>query len=336
MPRASTRSWPRHFTTAAKATPSRGCSARPAVDAPLTAHWLLSGAVPLILNPASLYLNMALQGPFVVVADSPAVDVVAALRAEGAFPIIEASWADAAAALSSVEPEAIVLAEPCGDSSRAAALAKALAATAKKNDRAITPIVARTRDDGVPVLPNALVITVNAPVERINRRLISLLRIRALHATVLRRTTTLASRGELPPELPSSDPLDDATVLLIGRGRSYPALSVALGERVGLIGALSVESAARTLNARDIDGIVIGDGFSPKIVEALLTVLADDVRFRDLPVAVLAGPANIVEPYCLDLPNLERTSDGVARLVERFLPFVRMHALGQRLRRMLK
>jgi len=50
---------------------------------------------------------------------------------------------------------------------------------------------------------------------------------------------------------------------------------------------------------------------------------------------VLAGPANIVEPYCLDLPNLERTSDGVARLVERFLPFVRMHALGQRLRRML-
>ena len=28
---------------------------------------------------------MALQGPFVVVADSPAVDVVAALRAEGAF-----------------------------------------------------------------------------------------------------------------------------------------------------------------------------------------------------------------------------------------------------------
>ena len=41
---------------------------------------------------------MALQGPFVVVADSPAVDVVAALRAEGAFPIIETGWADAAAA----------------------------------------------------------------------------------------------------------------------------------------------------------------------------------------------------------------------------------------------
>jgi hypothetical protein len=54
-----------------------------------------------------------------------------------------------------------------------------------------------------------------------------------------------------------------------------------------------------------------------------------------LPVFVLGGPAAIVEPYCLDLPNLERIGDGVARLVERFLPFVRMHALGQKLRRML-
>jgi hypothetical protein len=275
---------------------------------------------------------MALQGPFVVVADSPAADVVAALRAEGAFPIIEAGWADAAAALASVEPEAIVLAEPCGNQAHA----EALAAAAKKNDRAFTPIVARMRDDGAAVLPDALVIAANAPVERINRRLTSLLRIRALHATVLRRTTTLASRGELPPELPSRDPLDDATVLLIGRGRCFPALSVALGERVGLIGALSVESAARTLNARDIDGIVIGDGFGPRIVEALLTVLADDVRFRDLPVAVLGGHPATIEPFCLGLPNLERTAEGPERLVERFMPFVRVHAFGQRLRRMLK
>jgi len=237
---------------------------------------------------------MALQGSFVVVADSPAVDVVAALRAEGAFPIIETSWADAAAALSSVEPEAIVLAEPCSEPLRAAALAKALATAGKKADRAFIPVIARTRDDGVAALPDALAIAAHAQAERINRRLACLLRIRALHATVLRRTATLSSRGELPPELPSRDPLDDATVLLIGRGRCFPALSVALGERVGLIGALSVESAARTLNARDIDGIVIGDGFGPRIVEALLTVLADDVRFRDLPVAVLGGHPAII------------------------------------------
>jgi hypothetical protein len=279
---------------------------------------------------------MALQGPFVVIADSPAPDVVAALRAAGAFPIIEVSWADAPAALASVEPEAVVLAEPCADPKRAAALIRALADQRKNAGGAFTPVIARTRDDGAPAVPDALAIAANAPAERIALRLASVLRIRALHATVLRRTTTLASRGALPPELPPSDPLDDATVLVAGRGRAYPALSVAVGERVGLIGALSVESAARMLNARDIDGVVIGDGFGPRIVEALLTVLADDVRFRDLPVAVLGGHPGSVEAFGSFLPNLERIGEGPARLVERFLPFVRVHAFGQRLRRMLK
>jgi hypothetical protein len=278
---------------------------------------------------------MPLQGSFVVVADGPAEDIVAALRAAGAFPIVESGWADAPNALSSVEPEAIVLADACPNERSAFAFSRALTELRKRRSATFTPIIARCRDDH-PLMPaDALAITAAAPAERIVRRLSSVLRVRALHGTVLRRTHTLASRGLLPPELKGVDPLDDAIVLLIGRGRSLPELSVALGEQVGVIGALSVERAARTLNARDIDGIVIGDGFSPKVVEALLTVLADDVRFRDLPVAVLGGPPNIVEPYCLDLPNLERTADGVARLVERFLPFVRMHALGQRLRRML-
>jgi GGDEF domain-containing protein len=279
---------------------------------------------------------MALQGPFIVVADGSAEDVVAALRADGAFPIIETAWADVPAALAAVEPEAIVLADVSADPAQIEALNSALSDRRKANKHAVTPIIVRSRDDGVPILADTLVIAASAPAERIMRRLASVLRVRALHGTVLRRTDTLASRGELPPELPSSDPLDEATVLLIGRGRSYPALSVALGERVALIGALSVESAARTLNARDIDGIVIGDGFGPPIVEALLTVLADDVRFRDLPVAVLGGHPATIEPFCVNLPNLERTGTDAPRLAARFLPFVRMHAFGQRLRRMLK
>jgi hypothetical protein len=278
---------------------------------------------------------MALQGPFVVVADSQAPDVVAALRAAGAFPIVETTWTDAPAALASVEPEAVVLAEPCADPARGAALARALAVRRKK-DKVFMPVIARIRDDGCAPVPDALAMTVNAPVERITRRLASALRIRALHGTVLRRTTTLSSRGHLPPELPASDPLDDATVLLCGRGRSYPALSVAVGEQVGLVGALSVENAARALNMRDIDGIVIGDGFGPRIVEALLTVLSEDVRFRALPIAVLGGHPGLIEPYCLQLPNLERIAEGPARLVERFLPYVRVQAFADRLRRMLK
>ncbi len=279
---------------------------------------------------------MALQGPLVVVADSPASDLVAALRGERAFPIVESGWADAAFALTSIEPEALLLADVCNDRAAETALARALTVRRKARDKAFMPILARARDDSGACFPDALTISANAPAGRIAARLSSVLRVRTLHSTVLRRTRTLAAAGEFPPELPSSDPLDEATVLLAGRGRSYPALSVAVGERVGLIGALSVESAARALHARDLDGVVIGDGFGPRIVEALLTVLAEDVRFRDLPIAVLGGHPGAVEKFAAHLPNLERIAEGAAVLVERLLPFVRLHAFGERLRRMLK
>jgi len=277
---------------------------------------------------------MALQGPFVVVADNPAPEIVEALRAAGAFPIIETGWDDAAAAVASVNPEAVVLAEPCGE--RSNAQAHALADQIKAGVGAFTPVIARAREDGVAPAFDALTVPANAPAGRIARRLGSALRIRALHATVLRRVRTLAAHGASVPDLPDGDPLDEAMVLVAGRGRSYPGLSVAVGERVGVVGALSVEAAARALNARDIDGIVVGDGFSPRIVEALLTVLAEDVRFRDLPVAVLGGQPAMIETFSAHLPNLERIVEGPERLVERFLPFVRLHAFGQRLRRMLK
>jgi hypothetical protein len=279
---------------------------------------------------------MALQGSFVVVADSPAPDVVEALRAAGGFPIVEAHWADAPAALASVEPEAVVLADSCADPNRAAAFAKALAERLQAEERAFTPVLARAREDGSAVPADALTIAASASAERIVNRLGSALRIRTLHSTVLRRTRMLAARGELPPELPQNDPLDEAVVLLAGRGRSYPALSVAVGERVGVIGALSVENAARALHARHIDGMVIGDGFGPRIVEALLTVLAGDVRFRDLPVVVHGGHPGAVEQFAPHLPNLDRVAEGPHRLVERFLPLVRLHAFAERLRRMLK
>src|SRR5271169_926647 len=279
---------------------------------------------------------MPLQGPFVVVADSPAPDVVEALRAAGAFPIVETNWADAAAALASVEPEAVVLAEPCSDSEHADEYARALSDKLDAASGAFAPVIARMLDDAAAPIMDALTIAARAPPALIVQRLSAALRVRALHSTVLRRMGTLASRGEVMPDLPDSDPLEEATVLVAGRGRSYPQLAVAVGERVGLVGALSVETAARALNARDIDGMVIGDGFAGRVIEAMLTVLAEDARFRDLPVAVLGGQANVVERFAEHLPNLERVTEGPARLVERILPFVRLHAFGERLKRMLK
>ena len=62
-----------------------------------------------------------------------------------------------------------------------------------------------------------------------------------------------------------------------------------------------IEAAAKHLNARDIDGIVLGEGFTPRVEDAFLTVLAEDARFRNLPVVVTSGA--LAPAY--DLPNLE-------------------------------
>jgi GGDEF domain-containing protein len=130
---------------------------------------------------------------------------------------------------------------------------------------------------------------------------------------------------------PETDPATDATVLLIGRGAAYPALSVALGEQLGVVGALSIEAAAKHLNARDLDGIVLGEGFSPRVVDAFLTVLAEDARFRHLPVVVTVP--GMTPAY--DLANLEMTSGDPARVAADALPLIRQHAFEARLRRTL-
>jgi len=132
--------------------------------------------------------------------------------------------------------------------------------------------------------------------------------------------------------VPFADLLDQATVLCIGRGRSYPVLTTAIGERVGLIGAMSVETAGHYLNAREVDGIAIGDGFQPRVVEALLTVLGEDDRFRDLPIGLLGRTAVDDER----LANLVRVESDADILVERLLPFVRLQVFESRLKRLLK
>src|ERR1700730_17723160 len=114
---------------------------------------------------------MALQGPFAVIADTPAPDVVEALREAGAYPVVETGWADAPAALTSIEPEAVVAAEPCPDQQRASAVAKALAAHRVKGSGFYMPVLARSRDDSASLIPDALTIAANMSPERIVGRL---------------------------------------------------------------------------------------------------------------------------------------------------------------------
>jgi GGDEF domain-containing protein len=274
---------------------------------------------------------MSLQGPIIVVAETSASDLTEALGAAGAFPIIEATWTEAPTAFISVKPAAVIVAEPGPPRSESSARMLSLQITSANGP--FVPTIARVLGEQGAAIPIALPADAAMPVERLIARLQSALRVRALHATVLRRIEMFTSSGGTMPAMPVGDALDDATMLIAGRGPLYPALSVAIGERVSMLGGLSMETAAKYLNSREIDGIVVGDGFSPRMVEAFLTVLAQDNRFRDIPVAVIGdAPPDFVDA----LPNIDHVDGDPARLVARMVPLVRMHAFEGRLKRMLK
>jgi hypothetical protein len=269
---------------------------------------------------------MPLQGPLVVISEKPAGDLIAAFTKAGAFPVVESRWVDSVAAITSIQPAAVVISElDSVDIKIETAFGQQIARA-----QPYVPVIARVQDNTRLAYSGALPIAADAPTESLIARLVAALRVRELHATVLRRVDTLELEHEAIPKLSKGDPLDDATVLVLGRGRSYPTLSVLVGERVGVIGALSVETAGRCLGARQIDGIVIGDGFSVKIIDAFLLVLADDPRFRDLAIGVLGD--GVMPPQ---MPNILRERDP-ARLVQRMLALTRLHAFDGQLKRMLK
>ena len=269
---------------------------------------------------------MALLGPMVVVSETPADDLLSSLSEAGAFPIIEASWANTPAAIAEVQPVALAIA--CSHAKPEPKRVHDLRKCLQSRPGPITPVMALVEKNNAPAMPGALPMPREEPTERRIARLRSALRIRTMHATALRRARSfgVGKSVTVPTDL-----LSDATVLCVGRGGSFASLSVAIGERVGIVGAFSIETAARYLNTREIDGLVIGDGLTSRVINALLTVLAEDARFRDLPVGLLRNLARDDR-----LPNLMAVDGDPACLVDRVLPFVGLRAFEGYLRRVLK
>ncbi len=271
---------------------------------------------------------MSIPGSILLVSDRPDRELMSALAEADAFPVVESCVAEAATAIAGIEPAAVLFADPGMVLDQAAADGVMDAIDAAPAP--FMPVLARVKACGASAL-DILPIHAGAPAAQIVARLTWALRVRTLHATVLRRIEGLRLEGRDTPPLSECDPLDDATMLVAGRGGTYPALTTAVGERVALIGAMSVETAARYLNNRDVDGILIGEGFGPSTVEAFLTALVDDSRFRDLPVGVVSDvPATIDRAR---LSGLEPVGGSPADVVAHLLPLVRVHAFGARLRR---
>jgi GGDEF domain-containing protein len=264
---------------------------------------------------------MSQQGPIVVVANPESPALGPALTNIDAFPLIETGWPDATDAVARLRPAAVIAVEAAANADALDDLARQAAAA-----EPYTPLI--VLDPGPALPPNALPLASSSRVaERLTARLNAALRVRALHATLLRRLAV----ANVP--LPADDPLHDATALLIGRGGSYPALSIAIGERMGVVGALSIEAAARHLSTRELDGIIIGDGFTPRVVDAFLTVLSEDPRFRNLPVALATGTTPAAY---YGLSNLEPISGDPATVAAHAAPLIRQHAFEARIDRALK
>ncbi len=265
---------------------------------------------------------MSQAGPILFVSNAGRPAFASALGEARLFPLVDSDWASAVCAIEQIQPAAVLAVMSGAIETQVAAVAQTIA-----DQPLYLPLLAVGAEKALP--HNALPFSLHGVnSDRLLARLRAALRVRTLHATVLRRLP----KAKAGPPLPDADPERDATVLLIGRGAAYPALSVAFGERMGVVGALSIEAAAKHLNSRDIDGIVLADGFSPRVVDAFLTVLAEDARFRNLPVIVTAHKS----AGSYDLPNLEAISGEPARIAANALPLIRQHAMEAQLSRTLR
>ena len=264
---------------------------------------------------------MSQQGPILVISSASQTSVAAALDVAKVFPVVEADWAEAAHAVEQTQPAAVLATASPADEVRLASLAARMDA-----HQPYLPLIVV---DPAVLLPENAIPFFQSPAgsDRLIARLRAALRVRSLHATVMRRLVPAT-----PMALSHIDPARDATVLLIGRGGAYPTLSVTLGERTAVVGALSIEAAAKHLNVRDIDGVVLSEGFSLRVIDAFLTVLAEDARFRHLPIVVTSG--DLAPAY--DLPNLEIFAGDPAQAVATVMPLVRQHAFEAHLGRTLK
>jgi len=266
---------------------------------------------------------MSQQGPLLLVSDTERPALTAALKAAQMFPTSETRWNEAAQAVGRLQPAAVLAVMSDAKAADIASLASHVGAS-----KPYLPLIAL--DPGAALFDNAIpFVQKGGDFDRLVARLRAALRVRTLHATVLRR---LDEKKAADTSLPETDPLDDATVLLLGRGASYPALSVALGERMAVVGALSIEAAAKHLSSRDIDGVVLGEGFTPRVVDAFLTVLTEDTRFRNLAVILTSGHGALLP----ELANLETVQGEPARIAAHALPLIRQHAFETRLNRTLR
>ncbi len=210
-----------------------------------------------------------------------------------------------------------MLAEACSDGERAGEYARALSDKLDAASGAFAPVIARLREEAAAPIMDALTISASAPPARIVQRLSAALRVRALHATVLRRMETLASRGETMPDLP--DPT---------RLRRRPCWSPGAAGRIrnspspwASASASSARSASKAPRARSMPATSTASSSAKDLDRASSwrssRCLPRTRAFANSP-SPCWGPPRSRRSVCRRLPNLDRIAEGPDRLSRAF------------------
>src|SRR5256714_7855765 len=123
---------------------------------------------------------MALLGPVVVVAESPATDFIDVLAKAGAFPIAQTRWADVPAAIAETQPVALAIADH--QTIPSPRQVDATIECIETRGGPVMPVIALVDASSTPAIPAALPVAINDHTDRLTARLHSPLRLRTLHA----------------------------------------------------------------------------------------------------------------------------------------------------------
>jgi hypothetical protein len=274
---------------------------------------------------------MLLEGPALVVSQT-GTSVLAANLARAAFPLLDVTLREAPAAIAAMRPAFVVVDRLTETDETAAA---ALVDVTHEIDGPWTPIlrIAAADEADHDVWFGTLRVRAADNIDALVKRLHAMQRLRRLDASVKRRTAILTAAGGPALDLAGTDPLAEASVLVVGRGRAYPGIALRFAERVTTVGAFGLEAALDMLRARDIDGIVLADGFAGNRIDWFLSEIARDTSLRDLPVALVAAQVDAVPD---GFGHVEMFGEHDADLLPVMLPALRCHAFGLRLKRMAR
>ena len=145
---------------------------------------------------------MSQQGPILVVSTARRPSFAAALDDAKLFPVVETDWADAARAVEQVQPAAVLAATSDIDEAGLAALAAPIAAR-----QPYLPLIAV--DPQIPLPDNAIPFFQSrrqAPTGSDCARLRAALRVRSLHATVMRRLDAGSADRAVATSIPRATP----------------------------------------------------------------------------------------------------------------------------------